>query len=407
LVRDAPGTQRDEVNEETQSVTSNKLQLSATETLVESASKAITFYCEAMRRQHDAVVAGEIEPVHQLRVSSRRIRAAIELFSGILYAEGLKTFRRDIPWIAGQAGIVRNCDVLEELFKERASKLDVTLREALGPVIEAIALERNSAHNQLVADLSNKRYTHLVQRLSSPSIKTARGRAKLAIAAPDLLAPMVRGIKKKGAKLADDAPPEVFHKLRVRIKRLRYALDMLSPLAGKHHRKTLARLEEMQEMLGAYNDTVVGIAWLHSFAASSGAPPATILAAGALIHSLGARARKLMRQGLKAWERFDRSEVLEDALRELRETADDLADAERKAARQARAAAAQAAQTPANVTVEPDSVPPATQIEQPAAEPVTASQPAETTDAAPKAESENPSPTDSRSTDPKDTEHAA
>ena len=42
----------------------------------------------------------------------------------------------------------------------------------------------------------------------------------------------------------------VFHKLRVRIKRLRYELEMMAPLGAKRHRKTLARLEELQELLG-------------------------------------------------------------------------------------------------------------------------------------------------------------
>ncbi len=346
------------MNEDTQPGPPIKLQLSPIETLVESAIRSITFHCNAMKGQHDAAVAGQIEPVHQLRVSSRRLRAAIELFSGVLYASALKVYRRDIPWIAGQAGAVRNCDVLEKLFKERSDKLDVTLRAALGPINEAIVAERNAAHALLVQELSSKRYSALVAKLSTPPVKAARGRAKLGITAPDLLGPMVRGIRKKGKKLAEDAPPEVFHKLRVRIKRLRYALDMLAPLAGKHHRKTLLRLEEMQELLGAYNDTVVAIGWLHTFAATSGASPTTILAAGALIHSLGIHARKLMRQGLKAWQRFERSKVLDDALHEFDDTAEKLNDADRKAARlaaeQARAAAREAN---ANVPAAPAIVP--------------------------------------------------
>ena len=340
------------MNNEIEPGPATKLQLSPTDSLVQSSVRAITFHCDAMKRQHDAAVAGEIEPVHQLRVSSRRLRAAIELFSGVLYASALKIYRRDIPWIAGEAGVVRNCDVLEALFKARALKLDVNLREALSPINDAIAAERNAAHTLLVQELSSKRYAALITKLSSPPVKAARGRARLGIAAPDLLGPMVRDIRKKGKKLGDDAPPEVFHKLRVRIKRLRYALDMLAPLAGKHHRKTLTRLEEMQELLGSYNDTVVAIAWLHTFAATSGTPPKTILAAGALVHSLGTLARKQMRQGLKAWQRFERSKVLDSALHEFDDTAEELADADRKAAR---LAAEQARNNPTTIAADPHS----------------------------------------------------
>ena len=343
------------MNEASQSGPSNKLQLSPTDTLAEAAYRSVEFFRDVMRRQHDAAVAGEIEPVHQLRVSSRRLRAAIELFAGVLYAGPLKIYRRDVPWIARQAGAVRNCDVLETLLKERAEKLDPALRNALGPLLDALSAERKASHAHLVRDLSSKRYANLAARLASPAIKTARGRAKLGIAAPELVAPMIRRARKKGKKLDDEAPAEIFHKLRVRIKRLRYVFEMLAALAGKRHRKTLARLEKLQELLGAYNDTNVAIAWLHAFAGDTNAPPVTMLAAGAMIHSLGSRARKLRTQCLKGWQRFERSEILDDAIGELWTTAKEMTEAERAAAQAARIEQAQADAVQAAAEEQPQS----------------------------------------------------
>lgn len=293
-----------------------------------------------MSRQHDAVIAGDVESIHQLRVSSRRLRAAIELFSSVLYSSALKLYRRDIPWIAHQAGEVRNCDVLETIFKERARKLDPALKESLDPVVAAIGVERAAAHSQLIHDLSSKRYQSLVARLSSPPIKMARASAKLGLAAADLLEPSLRRAAKKGAKLDDEAPSADFHKLRVRVKRLRYVLEMVPAMAGKRHRKALARIEELQELLGNYNDVSTAIAWLHNYAASSGAPPATILAAGGMLHSLSQRSRKLRSRCLKAWERLDKSEILKDLLDDMRARAAELADAEREAAESAAKASA-------------------------------------------------------------------
>jgi CHAD domain-containing protein len=404
----ARSTQVSLVNGDPQASPPNKLQLAAAEPLAEAAARSIRFFRDVMLRQHDAAIAGEIEPVHQLRVSSRRLRAAIELFAGVLYAASLKTYRRDVPWIARQAGAVRNCDVLEILFKEREAKLHPTLRDSLAPLNEAIAAERKATHAQLVHDLSSRRYANLAVRLAAPAIKTARGRARLGIAAPDLVAPMIRGIRKKGAKLAEDAPAEVFHKLRVRIKRLRYAFEMLAALAGKRHRKILERLEDLQELLGTYNDTNVAIAWLHSFASSAAAPASTVLAAGAMIQSLGSRAVKLRGQCLKAWQRFDRSEVLEDAMGEILTTAQHLAAAERAAAHAARLAQAQAelaaslaadgksGTEPISSWPAPDSAPEAPQIAIASEIGIVATVPA----AAPEPELE-PAPK------PDDTEHAA
>ncbi len=123
-----------------------------------------------------------------------------------------------------------------------------------------------------------------------------------------------------GGALDNDAPAATFHKLRVRIKRLRYALEMLKPLGGKRHKKTLARLEELQESLGLYHDVTVASAWLHQYAETSAAPPKTILAAGALIQSLARREAKLRRRCMKMWRRFERSETMHDTLEEIRHT---------------------------------------------------------------------------------------
>src|SRR5208337_3235076 len=83
-------------------------------------------------------------------------------------------------------------------------------------------------------------------------------------------------------------------------------------------RKTLARLEELQELLGLYHDVTVASAWLLSYAETSGAPPKTLLAAGALIQSLASRERKLRRRGMRAWRRFERSDAMHDTLEEIR-----------------------------------------------------------------------------------------
>src|SRR5215469_9511857 len=334
------------VNESVQPEQSRKLALAPDCSVAESARLAIRFGLDAMHRQHDAVIAGDVESIHQLRVSSRRLRAAIELFSSVLYSGALKVYRRDIPWIAHRAGEVRNCDVLAEIIQERVRKLDPSLKGALEPIVAAIGAERAAAHNQLIQDLSSKRYRSLVARLSSPPIKMARASAPFGVATADLLEPTLRRVVKKGAKISDDSPTTDFHKLRVRIKRLRYVLEMMPATSGKRHRKALARLEELQRLLGDYNDVTAGIAWLHNYAASAGASPITLLGAGAVLHSLSRRSGKLRSRCLKAWARLDKSEILSDLLDELRAGAAKFAEKEAEAPEAAAEMAAAASREP-------------------------------------------------------------
>ena len=294
-----------------------RLTLSPGDTVADAARKAIAFGVESMTLNQAAAEGGDTESLHQLRVASRRLRASIELFSGAIYAGQLKIFRRDIPWIAGQAGEVRECDVTSDLLRDRAAKIDPALAESIAPLFEALDARRKSQHAVLYEMLASKRFHALVAKMSRPAIKKVAGARTLGAAAAQLMRTIARSAMHFGASLDDHAPAAAFHKLRVRIKRLRYALEMLKVLGGKRHKKTLARLEELQETLGMYHDVVVASAWLHRYAEAS-APPKTVLAAGALIQLLAAREAKLRRRCLKAWRRFERSDAIRDTLEEIR-----------------------------------------------------------------------------------------
>ena len=58
-----------------------------------------------------AVTAADPEGVHQMRVGVRRLRAAIAVFSELLDGEQTEQIKRDLKWLAGKLGPVRDLDV--------------------------------------------------------------------------------------------------------------------------------------------------------------------------------------------------------------------------------------------------------------------------------------------------------
>src|SRR6202158_294456 len=295
-----------------------RLTLCRGEPVADAARRAIAFGVESMTLNQAAAENGDAEPLHQLRVASRRLRASIELFSGVIYAGQLKICRRDIPWIAGLAGAVRECDVTSARLKDRAAKIDPERAESLEPLLAELDARRKSEHAVLYEMLASKRFRNLTAKMSRPAIKKIGGDPTPGAAAAQLVRLIARSAMRFGSELDNQTPAAAFHKLRVRIKRLRYALEMLKTLGGKRHRRALARLEELQEALGQYHDVTVASAWLHQYAETSAAPPKTILAAGALIQLLARREAKLRRRCVKAWRRFERAEAMRDTLEEIR-----------------------------------------------------------------------------------------
>ncbi len=295
-----------------------KLTLTPAETVADSVRKTIAFGVTALAQNQAAAETGDAEALHQLRVASRRLRAWIEFFSKSLYAAQLAAHRRDLKWITAQTGLVRECDVNSELLNGRSAKIDPELATAIAPIMEALATRRKEEHAKLYELLASRRYRNLIARLSKPSIKRAGAERQIGFAAADMLKPMMREVIRRGDKLDDEVPARKFHKQRVRIKRMRYVFDLLEPLGAKQHKKTLTCLESLQDALGAYHDTIVASDWLRSYAQTSNVPTKTVLAAGALIHSLGNYGNKLRRRSLKAWRQFARSDSLHDAFDEIR-----------------------------------------------------------------------------------------
>lgn len=297
----------------------HKLRLDPDEALRAAVERTLAVGVDAISNEQPAAAAGQVEPIHQFRVAIRRLRAAIDLFATAMHATQVRILKRDLGWCASQAGVVRECDVVEQIIGARGGRIEPSLTQSLQEIFHWLSARRRAEQENLGATLESKRYLALIARLAKPALRKLP-EATLESAAPALLQPMVRATIRAGTNLSEDAPTDAFHRLRIRVKRLRFAVELLSQLGGKRMRKAARRLEDLQELLGTYNDVAVAITYLHLYAGSEGARPEAVLAAGELIHSLVARQRKLGRRSLKAFKRFERAGISADMLIEARST---------------------------------------------------------------------------------------
>jgi len=295
----------------------SKIVLAPGDPVVAAAQTALRQGLEALRFHETAALAGEVEAIHQFRIATRRLRALVELFSGVLHGLRVRLLRRELPWVGQTAAVTRECDAIEQLMRDRSARLDSTLRESLAPIYEALSARRRTEHGNFAGMLASQRYQAILRRLGSAPVRKIPPTVTVRELAPTMLRPIARGTTSAGVKLKPDCSPQRLHRLRVRLKRLRYALEMISELAGKRTRKAAAELAELQDRLGLHNDVVVAIAWMREYAADAVAPPHALLAVGALIHSLHKRQRKLARRSLKQWKRIDRNGIIREALVEV------------------------------------------------------------------------------------------
>jgi CHAD domain-containing protein len=297
------------------------LVLSADDTAGPAARAVVAFHLRVFMREEAGARAGEVEPVHQLRVATRRLRATLRLFAPVLPASQLALIGTDLAWLGREIGGVRDLDVLADAVKRRGRRVPVALRRALEPLEDAIRERRVLTHGRLLDALDGPRRRALLTRLSSLSIAPVKEAqpVRLGDLAPDLIAPVRRAMVEAGRRLDGKRPDaEALHQLRVRVKRLRYALETLRGLGGRKVAKTLQRLEDLQDFLGAHQDAVTQVAWLRAWAETAAAPAATLVAAGALVQELTRRARRRQRGFSRAWARVDRPSLEHGLARELK-----------------------------------------------------------------------------------------
>jgi len=249
------------------------------------------------------------EAVHKFRVAVRRLRAVLRLARPLLDPEWTNALRTELAWIGGALGPLRDDDVLLEWLSEEAGELGEGDAKALRRLISSIAADRRKARRRVLAALNTDRYRALLNTLGTAA-------AKLPLLEPDVeLVPMAAKEFRRLRRALDgvdvDSSGEALHAARIRGKRARYAAELVAPLRGKAVAKLLVPLRELQDVLGANQDSLVADSRLRELADRHG-DLAAAFSAGVIAERrreladqerarLPELRRRVERAGRKAW----------------------------------------------------------------------------------------------------------
>jgi triphosphatase len=162
----------------------------------------------------------------------------------------------------------------------------------------------------MLSDLDSRRYELFVGRFGR-MLRSARGRRSgppslpARAVAPDLIEERFRAFRKAAEQIGDDSPAADYHRVRIKGKRLRYALEFLADLYPGRTRLLIKRVVALQDILGLHQDAEVAIDRLRRLALERGAElrPATIFAMGEIAERYGRGALELRGRFPKAYRR--------------------------------------------------------------------------------------------------------
>lgn len=209
------------------------------------------------------------EHVHQLRVGLRRLRTALRLFDGArpgdALAEGSAQLFRQLGAARDQAAIG---GPLRAELQRAMTGVGLELQAPALPVVVGAAEATDPA--ECVRATAAQRFLLDLIAAAQP--------AAAAPGAADLRRMLAQRLQRWHRQVAADVPrfdaldDAARHRLRKRVKRLRYAVEFAAPLfEGKRVRRYLKPLRTLQDRLGAFNDVAVGLQGFRGAAADDAA----------------------------------------------------------------------------------------------------------------------------------------
>jgi triphosphatase len=267
-----------------------------------------------------ALLKADPEGIHQMRVGLRRLRAAMSLFADLLRDSQTAAIKAELKWLTNELGPARELEVLVNRVVAPAKRQRRRWR-GMPSLAQDIAERRDAAlvrardavqstrFRALTVDIAA--WLHTGQWTDPQDDDLVRDQGDLAIEAFAIhqLTRRRRKIRKKGKALAE-LDERRRHKLRIRAKKLRYAIEFFCNLfaskrAAKQRDRFLPALENLQDALGDLNDIAVHEKRIAAIGIGrQRSRPSRAFAAGLLTGREDARTEAAMKAATKAYAQF-------------------------------------------------------------------------------------------------------
>jgi triphosphatase len=255
----------------------------------ESLRRILCGCLDQMLGNEAAALAGMPDAIHQMRVAIRRLRAVLSGFRKMLPAEQRRWASDELRWLADALGEVRNLDVFASAIlgpaRHAGAVADANLIAVFAAAVER---RRRAAHAAARRAIRSRRYAELTLRLYrwfNGSLWRQEG-AVAALQRPigeiasGLLADRERGVKRRRQHFKRQSAEER-HRLRIALKKLRYAAELFGDLYPSGKTATyIERLKRLQDGLGDENDVHLAAALLPKLAPKTTAARYELATAG-------------------------------------------------------------------------------------------------------------------------------
>jgi len=270
------------------------------DTAPEVALRHIVAGCHADLLKYRAIVLKSTRPngIHQTRVALRRLRAAFGLFRGAVDGPEVRALAAEAKWLARECAPARD---LQVFLTETVSDVP--------PLVRRIGKRLADVHLQHArAALSGARFAVFEHGLEAFAAASGKDDARLDVFGRAVLNARFAKAIRRGRKI-EQFDAERLHRLRIAIKKLRYAAVYFAPAFAPGKAKPyIEATVRLQGALGALNDRAVAAQMLADLATAARPTEDVAPPLKALAKQVASGEKRRRRRLERAWKDFRKAE---------------------------------------------------------------------------------------------------
>lgn len=241
--------------------------------LSEAGRKVLIYnFAQMVRHEAGTRLGEDIEELHDMRVATRRMRAAFEVFADAFERKSIKKHLKGLRATGRALGRVRDLDVFMEKASHYLDTLPGDQHQGLEPLLNLWEKERENDRDKMLKYLNSEAYENFKRDFLDFLTTPGKGAKTVADTDPHLVRHVVpvliysrmAAVRAYGPTL-DSATISQLHMLRIEFKKLRYSLEFFREVLGEGSKELIKEIKNLQDHLGDLNDADVACNILRQF----------------------------------------------------------------------------------------------------------------------------------------------
>jgi len=214
------------------------------------------------------------KPVHNLRVSIRRLRSILDIIQEITKGRKARSNLREIRELMRIFGTLRDLHVQYDLLKNTSARDLSFLKPYFRKLEKKISREEESLEERIYSTRISQTKSLVKKILAHKSLRLRLKKRHLLLAKKNVSRPVIRSLLQEYLLrcfayfplVRIERNQEDFHRLRVQVKKLRYKIEILHPVvSGNFPKAEIESLRKLQDLMGETHDRDVACHQVRQF----------------------------------------------------------------------------------------------------------------------------------------------